>query len=250
MVLVVLAAQVVDVSRTHERTSELTSDADDSLVGLLLLGEAVLLHLEVDVLGAEGPDQLVGVRPCVVRATHDQALAEARLQAAGERDHALGMTSDELEIDGRLPALQAVDESGRGELDEVPVADRAGGEQREVKALETTRTAAAVVIHDVGLTAEDRLDPVLATGAEQLDGPVHHAVVGQPERRLVERRSARDEVVDLACAVEQGVLGVDVKVGAGWTHPGTGEDRRPSGRGRRPPIRNPAARGRSSGTAR
>ena len=35
------------------------------------------------------------------------------------------------------------------------------------------------------------------------------------ERRLAERRGALDQGVDLACAVEQRVLGVNVEVGAG-----------------------------------
>ena len=53
-----------------------------ALVGLVLLGDPVLLDLEVDVVGAEGLHQLVGVGAGVVGPPVDQALAEARLQAA------------------------------------------------------------------------------------------------------------------------------------------------------------------------
>ena len=91
VVVEVLAPQVVDVGGADQRPAQLAGEADDPLVGLVLLGDAVLLHLEVDLLGAEGLDQVVEVGAGVVGALFDQAAAEARLQAAGEDDHALGV---------------------------------------------------------------------------------------------------------------------------------------------------------------
>ena len=73
-----------------------------------------------------------------------------------------------------------------------------------------------MVVDEVDLTADDRLDAVLGAGLVQLDGAVHHAVVGEAEGRLVELRGARGERLDLARPVEQRVLGVDVQMGAGW----------------------------------
>jgi len=74
------------------------------------------------------------------------------------------------------------------------------------------------VVHEVGLEAEDRLDPALGAGLVELDGPVHHPVVGQPEGRLAEGGRAVGERLDLAGAVEQRVLGVDVEVAGGGSH--------------------------------
>jgi hypothetical protein len=51
VVVVVLAAQVVHVAGGHERAADLAGDPDDALVGLVLVGDAVLLDLEEDVLG-------------------------------------------------------------------------------------------------------------------------------------------------------------------------------------------------------
>ena len=56
------------------------------------------------------------------------------------------------------------------------------------------------------------LIPCLLAGLVVLDRAVHHAVVGEAERRLPERRRALGERVDPARAVEQRVLGVDVEV--------------------------------------
>ena len=72
-----------------------------------------------------------------------------------------------------------------------------------------------MVVDEVDLTADDRLDAVLGAGLVELDRAVHHAVVGQAERRLAELRRARRQRVDLARAVEQRVLGVHVQMGAG-----------------------------------
>ena len=94
-------------------------------------------------------------------------------------------------------------------------------EQREVVALDLALADRAVV-DEVRLEAEDRLDVVLLAGLEQLDRAVHHAVVGEAERRLAELGRAGGELVDLARAVEQRVLGVDVQVGAGGRAHGRG----------------------------
>ena len=162
--VVVLAAQVVDIAGADERPPDLAGDPHDPLVRPVLLGEPVLLHLEVDVVGTERAEQLVGVRARLVRPLLEQVLAEARLQAAGERDHALGVRRHLLEVDRRLAALIALEEAGRGQLDEVPVAGRRRGQQRQVEAVEPAGRTPRVIGDDVHLAPEDRLDAVLAAG--------------------------------------------------------------------------------------
>ena len=217
MVVVVLAPQVVNVGRRHQRPAELARVALDALVRLRLLGDAVLLDLEVDVLRPEDLDEVVEVGAGVGRALLDQAPAEARLQAAGERDHALGVAAEQFHVDVRLAALEALEEAARGQLDEVAKARVVGGEQGQVVALHAPLGLA--VVHQVGLEAENRLDIVLAAGLVVLDRAVHHPVVGEPERRHVELGGPRRHRLDLAGAVEQRVLAVDMQVGRGPAHP-------------------------------
>ena len=62
MVVVVLAPEVVDVTRADQRPAQLARDPHDPLVALVLFGEPVLLHLEVHAVGAERLHELVGVR--------------------------------------------------------------------------------------------------------------------------------------------------------------------------------------------
>ena len=83
------------------------------------------------------------------------------------------------------------------------------------------------VVDEVGLDADDRLDPVLVAGLVVLHGAVHHAVVGEPERRLIERGGALCQRVDAAGAVEHRVLGVNMEVDGRHGSPniGSGPDR-------------------------
>ena len=62
MVRVVLAAQVVDVGRRDQRAAELAAIRTMPSFALSCSASAVRLDLEVDVLGAEDPDQVVDVR--------------------------------------------------------------------------------------------------------------------------------------------------------------------------------------------
>src|SRR4029077_3733835 len=141
-------------------------------------------------------------------------LAEARRETAGERDHALRVAVEQFHVDRRLAALQAVEKPRRGELDKVAVSARIGREQRQVIALAPHRSARTVVVDEIDLAADDRLDPVLRARLVQLDRSVHHAVVGEAERGLAELSSALGESVDLARPIEQRVLAVDVEMDA------------------------------------
>ncbi len=153
------------------------------------------------------------MRAGLVAAVLQQALAEARGQAARQRDHTLGVALDLGQVDGGLAALQALQEACRGELDQVAIARVALGQQRQVVALGAP--ARRVVVDQIDLTAEDRLDVVLAAGRVHLDGPVHDAVVGQSQGRLSELGRALGQRLDLARTIEQGVLGVNVEMCAG-----------------------------------
>ena len=59
VVVVVVARQVVDVAGADERAADLARKAHDPLIHLVLLGDAVDLDLHVDVLGAQGLDEIV-----------------------------------------------------------------------------------------------------------------------------------------------------------------------------------------------
>ena len=89
------------------------------------------------------------------------------------------------------------------------------------------------VLDEIGLEADDRFDPVLLAGLVEVDGPVHHAVVGEPEGGLTELRGPGGHRVDLAGAVEQRVLAVGVEMDGGRGAQGS-SDHAKRGRWHRP----------------
>ncbi len=68
------------------------------------------------------------------------------------------------------------------------------------------------VVGDVDLTADDRFDAGAFGRLHELHGASHRAVIGQRDGRHLELGGARNEIRDPASAVEDRVLGVNVKV--------------------------------------
>ena len=135
VVVVVLAPQVVDIAvATSGRPTSRAIRTAPSLT--LSWARAVLLDLEVDVLGPEDLDQVVEVRARLVGAVVDEPLREARREAAGQADDALGVLRRPDPGRRRLAALQALEEAGARELDEVAEALVVRGQQRQVVALD------------------------------------------------------------------------------------------------------------------
>ena len=220
VVVVVLAPQVVDVAGRDQRPADLARELDDALVRLVLLGDPVDLDLHVDVVRAERLEQVVQVGPGVGRAVLDEAPAEAGLEAAGERDQARRVALEHRHVDVGLAAAEALEEAGRAQLDEVAKALVRGREERQVVALGAA-VRAPMVVDEIRLEPEDRLDPRRPARLVVLDRAVHHAVVGEAERRHPElgrplghriRNPLGGLLLDLARPVEQRVLAVDVEV--------------------------------------
>ncbi len=65
---------------------------------------------------------------------------------------------------------------------------------------------------DVELAAEDGLEVLLLHGVEEVDGAVDVAVVGDGGGGLADLGEVLGELVDVAGAVEEGVVGVEMEV--------------------------------------
>ena len=149
-------------------------------------------------------------------------------RAAGRRDDALAVLGEQLAVDARL--LEEPVAPGAGAQPE-QVVHALGGlrEQRHVGVGAASRDvvgAAVVEVDalaleprdvggDVGLDADDRLDPRGLGLLVELVGAEHVAVVGHRDRRHAELGGALGQRVEAGRAVEHGVLGVDVQVDEG-----------------------------------
>ena len=73
--------------------------------------------------------------------------------------------------------------------------------------------AMVLFLADVELAAQDRMNAVAFRRFEKMDRAINVAVVGNGDRFLADVRDALDQLFDIAGAVEQGVIGVEVQVG-------------------------------------
>ena len=79
--------------------------------------------------------------------------------------------------------------------------------------------AMVVFLADVELAAEDGLQVLLLHGIEEVDRAVDVAVVGDGGRGLADLGEVLGELVDVAGAVEEGVVGVEMEVRELGGHP-------------------------------
>ncbi len=101
-----------------------------------------------------------------------------------------------------------------GEANEVAVALFVFSEHEEVVVLVVVEGGAMVfVLADVEFAAEDGLDSLLLHGVEEVDGTEDVAVVGHRGGGLADFVEVFGKLVDVAGAVEEGVISVEMKVG-------------------------------------
>ena len=245
----VLVAQVVDVVGGHGLEAGLLGELRELRQQLALLGQAGVLQLDVDVLGAEqlGEPGDLGQRGGVVAVAQQHRRLAAH--AARERDEALVVLAEQLPVGARLVVV-ALEVRRRGELDEVLVAGLVARQQREVRVALLDAGAAVPVGGDVELEADDRLDALVLGGAVELDGAAQRAVVGERHRRHAQLLGPRDQLLDPARAVEQRVLAVHVEMDEGGGHgwPDSSMEGRSAGGVRRPAGHPPGVLGRTART--
>ncbi len=204
---------VVEVVRHDERQPGLGRQAEELLVEPALLGQAVVLELEEEPVTAEDVAVLAGELPGVLPVVGLEGARDLTAEAGRQPDEPLAVPGEVLAVDPRLVVV-AVEVGVGDEPAQVAVADGVAGQQDQVERLGVG--LALLVGHrpagDVGLDADDRLDPLGGRRLVEGDRAVEGAVVGQGEavEALLGRRI--DEVVDPPEAVEEAELGVNVEV--------------------------------------
>ena len=185
----------------------------------LWIGHAVVLDLDEEVLLAE--DLLVpGAQPLGLgRLAVQDEVGELGGGAAGQADQAVGVALEDLLVDPGL-VIEALEERERREPHQVPEARGVPGQQRQMEGVLLPRDAAAGLLRaapgrHIGLQADDRHDAGILGLAEELDGAVEVAVVGERHRGHPQRLDALDQLRDLAGPVEQAVVAVAVEMDKG-----------------------------------
>ena len=194
----VLAVRVVAVVRGEQRRVEAPGDLDQLRVGPLLLGEAVVLQLDEEVVAAEDVLEPAGPPLRLRLVARQQRLEDHPAQTSGGGDEPGVMALEELPVEPGLVVV-ALEVGRRGQLHQVAVAlDRLGQEGQVVVELLPALDVAARVVDPppphrplvarlaghVGLGTDDRHDPLVPAGLVEVQDPVHVPVVRDAERRL------------------------------------------------------------------
>ena len=226
----VLLAGVVGVVGGNQRDAQLVADPADLLVQHLLPLDPLLLDLQ-EVAVPEHVPVVPGGLHRLREAAVDDVLGQFAAQAPGEDDDSLVVLVQDLPVQpGAAGALVVpLGEPERRKFDQVLVALEVGRDHRQVVVgpLGPGGPVQAAVGGNVGLHPHQGLDPGRLARQVEGDGAVHHAVVGQRNRRHFEFFGPGEHLFDPAGAVQEGVLGMrmqmyETQAGlASWVHRGS-----------------------------
>ena len=229
MRIALIGTHVVQVVRQHEREADFGGEAEELLVEATLLGESVVLHLEKEaplpkdfaVLPSEGSRMLPVINL--------QCACNLAVQAAREPDQTLGVPRKMVVVSTWL-VVEPVEMCVGHDAAEVAIAGaaRCEGDEMERLLVGLPLFVAHPTSSHVCLNADDRLNPVLLCRLHKLHGAVEGAVVGEGDGVHPEALRLLHQRIQVAHAVEQAELAVDVEVrkvrlGA---HVGQSSDRR------------------------
>src|SRR5215203_7134365 len=203
----VVPRSVVRIVGRDERNAGLFVEPEETIVDAPLLFDAVVLHLQINVV--EDPSVFDQEPSRLIETSLQYPGRDLSREAAGETDDPTPILPQHLHVDTRL-VVEALQKPAGGELHEVPVALCGPGDEREV----VVRSAAPVITlgRDVDLAAHQGLYPSVFGLLVELDRAVHYTVVRErkPWHPLVLRKG--DEVPYAARPVEHRILRMTVQV--------------------------------------
>ena len=207
LVLRVLFFQVVRVIGQGQGDARLFAQADEPPGRLGLLGDAVVLDLQIEVLFPEKPPQIQrpGLRGLVIAV--DQRLRDLARETAGEANEPLRVLVQQRPVDPGADVI-ALGEAGAHQIAEVPVAGLVAAEQDQmgVFVLRAGQAVKAALGRHIDLAADDGLDPLGKAGFIKGHRAVHHAVIRDGQGGLAQLLGALGDLVDAAGPVQQGIL--------------------------------------------
>ena len=229
MRIALIGAHVVQVIRQHQREPHFGGETEELLVEATLFGEAVILHFEEEAPLPKDfavlPRQSARVLPVV----NLQGASDLAVQASRESNKALGMPR-KMVVVGTWLVVEPIKVGVGHDPAEIAIARATGREGDEVERLLVGLPlfVAHPTAGDVRLNADDRLNPKLHCRLHELDRAVEGAVVGEGDRVHPKALRLLHQRLQVAHAVEQAELAVDVEVrkvrlGA---HVGQSSDRR------------------------
>ena len=209
----VLRPQVVGVVGADQRDARLLMDAEQIPVHQRLLGDTVILQLQIEVILPEDLLHGQGVLLSPVVVAVYQSLGDLPGQTGRQGDEALAVLAQQVQIDAGLD-VKALHKCLTHHVRQVPVARLVFTQQHQMPGLGVifmnfVEPGAAGHIH---LAPDDRMDALCFAGPVEVDGSVHDPVVGDGHRRLAHFPDAGRKVPDAAGTVQQAVFRMHMKM--------------------------------------
>ena len=219
---------VVRVVGGDRRDAEVLGQPQQPVADPGLDREAVVHQLEEEVVGAEDVLEVAGRGPGLLVVADPEPGLDLPRRAAGGADQAGGVLGEQLAVGAGL-VEEPLDRGARGQPEQVVHALGGLGQQGHVGvgAAAGHVVVAAVVPADplaveaggvrgeVGLHADDRLDPGGARLGVEVVGAEHVAVVGHRDGVHAELGGAGEHLPEPGRPVQHGVLGVHVQMDEG-----------------------------------
>ncbi len=209
----VLLPEVVCVIGAHHGQTRLLVDPEDALVHDLLVPDAVVLELQVEVVRAEDIRQLQGVVLGVLILPVPQPPGDLPRQTRRQSHQSPAVLAQQLQIDPGLDIEPLRPPFGH-QIGEVTVPLLILAQQHQMAALGVELMdlvePAPALGSDVHLAADDGLDVLRLAGPVKVHRAVHDAVVRDGAGRLAHALHDTGQVPDAAGAVQQAVLRMDM----------------------------------------
>ena len=211
----VLAAQIVAVVGGHHGNVALAGEPQESRQNLPLLGQVVVLQLDVVTVRSKdfGHGHSRGARAVVVPC--QEAAGHVARQAGGQRDESSVVTAQKLHVHART-TVKSLCKSKGNQGHKVAVSLHVLTEQHQVIVRALARLKSALVKAggggNVDLAPDDGLDARLAAGLIEGDSTVENAMVGQRHGVMPAGLDPRGQIGDAAGTVEQAVFTVQMQM--------------------------------------
>ena len=173
-------AQIVGVVGDHHGQACLLVDAQDALVHHPLVGDAVILELQIEVVLPEDLRELQGIGLGVVILPVTQSPRDLSRQAGAEGNKSSAVGPQQLQINAGLD-IKALHKGHGHQIAEIPVPLLVPAQQHQMAALRVEFMdlvkASAFLGSHIDLAADDRLDALSLTGSVEIDSSIHNTVV-------------------------------------------------------------------------
>ncbi len=203
----------MDIVRDDQGKAEIPGDGLKTDVDGSLFVDPLILHFQEEMIRAQDVAVRGGRRDRLLLLLGPNPGCHLSFQTTAEANQAGGVLRQQLLVDSWL-VVEPFGVARRDQLDEVVIAREVFREQHQViRRLAGSATLRPPVARcDVHLAAEDRVQPALPCLIMKDHRREHVPVLGDGHGRHPQLRRTIQQLLDPARAVEQRILGVEVKV--------------------------------------